>query len=293
MATGNETITTAAVHIDEIWPGDVIRAQEFNLVIAPRVYREWKFAGHGDVYHIPRVGNIEAETKAASTQVTMRNYTDTEQTITINVHQCAGFEIEDITALLTRTDLANERKRSIGYALGRAVDVNLATLPQSFGTNVVGTLGVPLTYDDLVSAKVKMANAGIDLNDNCTWFFSPAAIGEFLKQEIFINQLYQGTGGRAVQTAKVGQTLGAPILETNLTRAPSAGQSESFLIDKRAIALIMAQSPKIVTEYIAKDLANVVVGHQVYGYAEVDRYAESPGNITAGDDWAVLLRTVA
>ena len=291
MATGNYTTTVVDKHIDEVWPGDVIRAQEFSLVIAPRVYREWKFAGHGDVYHIPRIPNPEAETKAASTSVTMRNYTDTEQTITINVHQAVGYEIEDIAALLAKTNVATEMKRKIGYALGRAVDVNLATLPQNF-SQIVGTLGVELTYDQLVDAWKLMAAAGIDLNDDCTWFLSPGALAGFLKQEIFINQLYQGER-RAVQSAMVGQTLGAPILKTNLTRAPSAGQSESFLVKRNAMALIMAQEVKVVTEYIAKELANVIVGHQIYGFAEVDRYEETPGNITAGDNWAVLLRTAA
>lgn len=292
MAVGNMTITTAAVHIDEVWPGDVIRAQEFKLVIAPRVYREWKFAGHGDVYHIPRIPNIEIETKAASTAVTMRTYTDTEQTVTINVHQAAGFEVEDITALLSRTNVATEMKRKIGYSLSRGVDVNLASLAQNF-SQIIGTLGADLTYDDTVEAWEFLADAGIELSDECTWFLSPGAISGLLKQDIFINALYQGDTQRAVQSAKVGQHLGAPILMTNLTRAPAAGQSESFLINRRAIALIMAQEVKIVTEYIAKELANVVVGHQVYGFAEVNRYEETPGNITAGDNWAVLLRTAA
>ncbi len=292
MATGNMTTTTAEKHIGEVWPRDVIRAEEFSLVIAPRVYRQWKFAGYGDVYHIPRVPNIEAETKSASTSATMRTYTDTEQQITINVHQCAGFKIEDITKLLSNTDLETEMKRKIGYSLGRALDVNLATLPQNF-SQIQGTLGVELTYDQLVTAWTYLANAGITLDDSCTWFFSPAAIAGFLKQDIFISQLYQGDNPRAVQSAKVGKILGAPVLQSNLTRAPSAGQSESFLVYKQAMALIMAQEPKVVTEYIAADLANVVVGHQVYGYAEVDRYAETPGNVTATDTWAVLLRTIA
>ena len=285
------TVTTAALHIDEVWPADVIRAQEFKLIIAPRVYREWKFAGHGDVYHIPRVPNIEIETKSASTAVTMRTYTDTEQTITINTHQAAGFEEEDITALLSKTNLAMEMKRKIGYGLGRGVDVNLATLPQSF-SQTQGTLGVELTYDNLLRAWRYLADAGIDLDDSCTWFLSPAAIEGLLKQEIFINALYQGDNARAVQTAKVGTHLGAPILRSNLTRAPSAGQSESWLQYKQAIGLIMAQEVKIVTEYIAKELANVVVGNKVYGYAEIDRYSEAAGNVTATDEWAVLLKTI-
>lgn len=291
MATGNMTTTTAAVHIGEVWPQDVIRAEEFSLVIAPRVYRKWKFAGYGDVYHIPRVPNIEVETKSASTDATMRTYTDTEQTITINVHQVAGYQIEDITALLSNTDMALEMKKKIGYGLGRAVDVALANFAQNF-SQIIGTLGVELTYDNLVRAWQYLADAGVDVSANCTWFFSPACIAGLLKQEIFISAMYQGANPRGVQQAAIGNILGAPALQTNLTRAPSAGQSESWLMDQRAIALIMAQEPKIVTEYLAKSLSNVVVGHQVYGDAEIDRYAETAGSVTAGDAWAVLLRTI-
>ena len=291
MATGNMTVTTAAMHIGEVWPRDVIRAQEFKLVIAPRVGRQWKFAGYGDVYHIARIPNIETETKAASTALTMRTYTDTQQTVTIDTHQGAGFKVEDITKLLSNNDVEMEMKQKIGYGLGRAVDVNIATLPASF-SQIIGTLGVELTYDNLVRAWQYLADAGIDLTDQCTWFVSPASYAGLLKQEIFISQLYQGGDGRAVQTSKIGNILGAPVVQSNLTRAPSAGQSESWLQYQKAIALIMAQDVKMATEYIAADLANVVVGHQVYGFAEVDRYSETPGNITATDTWAVLLRTI-
>ena len=291
MATGNMTITTADKHIGEVWVTDVLRAQEFKLVIAPRVFRQWKFAGHGDVYHVPRRPNIETETKSASTALTMRTYTDTEQTITINVHQGAGFKVEDITKVLSNTDLASEMKQSIGYGLGRAVDVNLATLPQNFSQNL-GTLGNELTYDNFVRAWRYLADAGIELTDRCTWFMSPACYGGLLKQEIFISQMYQGDNPRAVETARIGNLLGAPVVVSNLTRAPSAGQSESFLLHQRGVALIMAQEVKMASEYIAADLATVVVGHQIYGYSEVDRYSETAGNITATDEWLVLLKTI-
>lgn len=288
----NVTTTTAAVHIPEVWPGDVIRSQEFKLIIAPRVYREWKFAGFGDVYHVPRIPNLTANTKSASTQWTPEALTDTEQTITVNVHQVAGVEVESIAELLTQTNMTNEYKRKIGYALGRAVDVNLATLPQNFSQSV-GTLGVETVYDDMVDAWNFLADTGIALQDECTWFLSPGAVGGLLKQDIIINQLYAGGQERAVRTAKVGEVLGAPVLMTNLTRAPSAGQSESFLVYKQAMALIMAQAPKMFTEFDSLNIADIVGGHQVYGYAEVNRYSETPANITATDEWAVLINTAA
>ena len=290
MASGNMTTTTADKHIGEVWPKAVLRAQEFKLVIAPRVFREWKFVGYGDVYHIARIPNIAAATKSASSDWTPLAYTDTEQTLTINVHQVAGFEIEDIVKVLANNDLEMEMRNKVGYALGRAVDVNLATLPQNFSQNI-GTLGVELSYDNLTRAWQYLADAGVDDGD-ATWFFSPAAMRGFLKLDIFISQIYQGDNPTAVQNAKVGNILGFPVLRSNLTRAPSAGQSESFLADRRAMAMIMAQSPKVITDYIGKSLAMVVGAHQIYGYTEVDRYSETPENITATDEWAVLLKTI-
>jgi len=285
------TVTTAEKHIGEVWPKSIIRAQEFKLVIAPRVYREWKFAGFGDVYHVSRIPNIESTTKAASTDWTPYTYTDTEQTVTINIHQVTGFRIEDITKVLANNNLEQEMKQKIGYSLGRALDVSLATLPQSF-SQIVGVLGEELDYEDLLDAWLEMTNNGIDIGDDCTWVVSPAAIAGLLKLEIFISQLYQGDNPRAVQSAKVGNILGAPVIMSNLTRAPSAGQSESFLMHKKAIALIMAQEPKMVTEYQALGLHNIIGSHQIFGQAEVNRYSEAPGNITATDEYAVLLKTV-
>lgn len=248
--------------------------------------------GFGDIYHISRLPNLAVSSKSASSDWTPEALQDTEQTITVNIHQVAGVEVEDIAALLSNNDLASEYRKKIGYALGRALDVNLATLPQNF-SQVVGTLGSELVYDDLVDAWNFLADTGIELQNQCTWFMSPGAIGGLLKQDIIISQLYQGDNPRAVESAKVGQTLGAPVLMTNLTRAPSNGQSESMLVFKQAMGLIMALEPKMVAETIAKSLTQVIGGHQIYGFGEVTRYSETPSNITATDEWAVLLRTAA
>lgn len=287
------TTTTAANHIGEVWIPSVIKAEEFSFELTPRVYREWKFVGHGDVYHIPRIANLAANSKAASTAWTPEAITDSEQTITINVHEVAGIQVEDITTLLSNSDLRGEYQKKIGYALGRSLEVNLAALPTNF-SQIVGVLGSELDWDKLLTAWQFLADAGISLADQCTWFFSPAAIRGFLSQDIIINALMGGESKsqRAIEQAKIGTLLGAPVVQTNLTRAPAAGQSESFLMNRRAIALIMAKSPTPVTEYIAKELSWVVGMHQVYGRAEVNRYVETASSTTTTDNWAVLLRTV-
>lgn len=288
----NITTTTAAAHISEMWVQDVIRAQEFNLVIAARCNRAWKYMQGGDVYHIPRIGNLSAASKAAGSNWTPQAVIDSEQTLTINVHEVAGFQIDDIVTVLNKTDVKAEYQKKIGYALGRAVDANIAALPQNF-SQIVGTLGVELTYDNCLRAWQYLADAGEDGLSGLSWVLSPAAIAGLLKQDIVINQLYR-QGNRAVETAKVGQILGADVLQSNLTRAPAANQSESFIMQKEAIALMMAQEVKMVTEYRADSLSWIVGGHQIYGYIEVDRYTETASlTPSTTDDWAVLLRTIS
>jgi hypothetical protein len=287
----NMTVTTEASHIGEVWVDDVISAQEFSFEFTPKVYRKWRFVGHGDVYHIPRVGNLAANSKAASTAWTPEALIDTEQTIVINVHDTAGFQLEDISALLSNTELRSTYQKKIGYALGRSVEVNLAALPQNF-SQIVGSLGNELLFDNMLRAWQHLADGGTMLTDDVCWIVSPAAVAGLIKQDVIANVNYRSSAGRAVERATIGDILGAPVIQSNLTRAPSAGQSESALFKREAIACIMAQEPKIVTEYLAKELSWVVGGHQIYGYAEINRYAEAPSNVTAGDDWAVLLRTI-
>jgi hypothetical protein len=274
-----------------VWVEGIIRALEFNLVIAPKVDRSWTFKGHGDTYHKTRIPNIEVQTKSASTALDAYVYTDTEETISINVHQACAIKHESIAQLLSRDDVKAEMQKKMGYSLGRSVDTNLASLAQNFSQNV-GTLGVEVTYDNLLRAVQYLEDTGHDMTNDVCWFFSTAQRSGLMKMDTFIHRDY--VGDEAAQAAHgrgaVAMFQGAPVIFSNLLRAPAAGQHENFLLQKETAALIMAQNPKTTTETIALDLADVVVQDQVYGYDEVQRYSETPGNITATDEGAVLIK---
>ncbi len=290
MATGNMTVTTAAVHIGEVWVKDMLRAQEFKTVIAPNVFRDWTYKGHGDTYHIRRRPNIQVQTKSASSSLSANVYTDTEQTVLINVHQAAAFKIESIVEVLEDSGIRKEMTSSIGYALSRAVDVNLASLFQNFSQSV-GTLGQDPTYDNWLRAWQYLADAGVDEDSDTCIFISPAGMAGLLNMDNFVNADYRGTNNavRASEDAHIGRFLDAPVIRSNLLRSPATGQHEGAFMVKRGAALIMAQTQKMTFETIALDLADVVVGDQIYGYAEIDRYGESAGNITATDEWVALV----
>lgn len=291
MATGSQNITTAASHIDEIWVDGVIRAREFKIVVAPRVDRTWDYVGHGDVYHKARLPNIESQSKSASTDLNATVYTDTEQTITVNNHIACAIKHEDIAQLLSKNDVKMEMQKKMGYSLARKVDVDLCGLAASF-SQIVGTLGVELTYDNLLAAVQYLEEAGVDMGEDVCWVISPAQKAGIMKMDTFINAQYVGEDNAraAHESARIGSFQGAPIVISNLVTSPAAGQHESFLFEKSVVALVMAQDPKTTTERLALGLSDVVVQDEIYGYSEVTTYSEAPGNITATDTGACLLR---
>ncbi len=293
MANGNQTTTTAAAHIDEVWVDGVIRSLEFKIVLAPRVDRSWDFVGHGDTYHKARIPNIETQSKSASTSLNATVYTDTEQQISINNHIACAIKHEDLPQLLSRNDVKAEMTKKMGYALARKVDVDIAALAQNF-SQAVGLLGVEATYDDLLRAVQYLEDAGYDMMEDVFWAISPAQKSGLMKMDTFINSQYVGerNAQMAHEKATIGSFQGAPVVISNLLRSPATGQHENFLLQKETVALIMAQDPKTSTDRIALDLADVVVQDEVYGLSEVTRYSETPGNITAADEGAVLIRSI-
>ncbi|MBK9021631.1 MAG: hypothetical protein IPL72_17260 [Sulfuritalea sp.] len=276
-----------------MWVEGTIRALEFALVIAPSVDRTWDFVGHGDTYHKVRVPNIESQTKSASTGLNATVYTDTEQTITVTTHDACAIKSERIVQVLARNDLKSIMQSKMGYSLGRAIDVRIGALFASL-SQAVGILGVEVTYDNLLRAVQYLEDAGYDMGSDVTWFFSPAQKAGIMKMDTFINASYVGEDAArmAHEKATIGTFQGAPLKISNLLTAPAAGQHDNVLFHKETFALVMAQEPETVLDSIALDIADVVVQHQISGIAEVDRYSETPGNITATDEGGVFIRGV-
>lgn len=291
MATGANTVTTGAVHIDEIFEMGTIDSLEFNAPLAGMVDKNWKFVGHGDVYHKSRFPNIEVQSKVASTALDPTVYTDTEQTITINVHQACAIKVEDINRVLSRHDVKVKMTEKMGYALGRAVDVSIAALAQNF-SQVVGTLGADPSYDDLLDVVGYLEDAGYQPSENCYLVISTQMRRAMMKIDQFVNADYVGeaAASKASTRGKIGTWQGLPIVVHQFLRAPAAGQHESFAFHKESIAVIMAENQKTFVDTIALDTADVVVKANIYGLAEINRYSEAAGNITATDEGCVLLR---
>lgn len=294
--TGNITVTAAAAHIPEIWSPTTIDAVEANIVIAPQVQSKWKKDLRiGDILNIGYISNPTAETKSAGSDVTFEapgaSGVEGAETITVNTHQYVAFVVENITAVQAQPDLVAKYSKKAGYALASAVDTNLAALAQSF-SQIVGTLGIEATYDNLLRASQYLDDANAPNTDRFI-ILGPAAKHGILKLDEFKSSDYVGpdTAGQAVREAYIGKVLGAPTYNTTLVRAPSAGQAECWFCQKEGVALIMQDTKTHSTFDIRKD-GDMLSFTQIYGYAEILIPPVTSGGATATDSHNVLLRTI-
>lgn len=293
----NITVSTAQHFIPEVWSDGVLEAVEFAGVIQKRVNREYEgeIKQGGDTVHVPHLSNLSTATKSASTDITFEALSQNKQDITIATHEYAAFKLEDIVRVQANQNLRSRYEKKIGYALVRGREVTLAGLFGSL-SQIVGTLGVELTSDDYNSAWLKMAEAGLlemspDPGEDFSVFLSPAAYAALLKVDVFINRQYNPEGN-AIQRAMVGDVYGTKVFMSNLLTTPASGQHNCAMIHKDCFSLAVQDEVPVRADYIIESLADGVVGHNIYGTAEMNFPVETPGSVSTTDNRGVLLRTV-
>lgn len=296
MASTTLTVTQAACHIPEIWAADTIDAVEANIVIAGNVQRKWEASLKvGDILNIAYISNPTASTKTANTNISLEaigpSGAEAAETITVNTNQYVAFGVENVTEVQSKTDLRSKYTDKGGYALASAVDTALAALPASF-SQIVGTLGVELTYDNLLRADQYLNDGNAGSGDRYI-IVGPAAKAGLLKLEQLTNRDYVGDAdaGKALREGYIGKILKASTYVTTLMNVPSAGQAECFYCHKDGVALIM-QDTKSHADYSIERDAEVVLLTQLYGYTEVLIPPITAGGGVATDAFDVLLRTV-
>lgn len=217
------------------------------------------------------------------------------QQITVATHQYAAFLLEEVVQVQANQDLRPKYERKIGYALARGRDVALAALVASLSTNTVGALGVELTSDDYLSGYQKLIEAGLleddlDAGEDFSIFLSPAAWIAALKVDVFTNRQYN-TAGDAIQRARIGDIYGFPVFVSNLMTANGAGH-DCLMMHRDCFALIVQKEVPVRSMYKIDNLADAVVGWNLFGVAELNFPPETAGGGGAIDNRGVYLLTV-
>lgn len=256
-----------------MWSKKLIISRQNRLVYAKLVNHEFKEAmSFGDTIHVGSRGHLTTRSKTANTAITYETETPTNTDILINTDEYAAIAVENITDLQSMLNLIENYAPEMAYTLALAVDDVLAGLVDDFGTNIVGTLAVGLTYDDLIDGRKMLANANVP-DDERHIVCSPAQEAGWLKLDHFINRDYTenlGVGkGFKGERAYVGHWLSIPVyVSVNVEGSDAAGH-DNAMFHKEAIALVMQQTPKTFTQFDIDYLARKVASEQIYGAKEM------------------------
>lgn len=274
MATGSAEhidVTTADAFIPETWAKTMLVARQENLVFAPRFWgelaeRELKI---GDVLHIQGLSNLTAQTKNTSSNavIVYETITESNTNLTIDTWRYNGIALETFAASIANRDLLAAYAPKQGYAIAEAFDAVLAGLVDNF-SQIVGSLNVGLTYDDLIRAD-QYLNDGNHPQEDRSIVISPAEKGNFLSIDFFINNDYS-----KVASAKFGNrgSLGmwhqVPVfVTTNVEGSNTVGHDNGFF-QKEAVAWGMSMKPTVHREFDIDALARKVVVEQGDGSIE-------------------------
>lgn len=270
------TTTTGDVFRPEIWSAEVLRATEGALVMAPMVKRyDSLVKGKGDTITIPNLSNLSANSKSASTMVTLQSPTETSSTISISNHYEASFIIEDLLKVQSNYDLMGEYTSKAGFAIASQIDSDLLGSYSSFTNTDVGTYGSDITDSVVLSAIEAIDLANAPLQDRAFVIY-PTQKTALAKIDKFVKADYLGEYDRPTPV-KVGPNnrflwgdiYGIPVYYTTqvTSTAGTPTQYHNILFHKEAIALAMQVSPRTQSSYILEYLGNLVVVDTIYGYS--------------------------
>ena len=295
IGTNNQTITTGATFIPEIWSDETIAAYKSNLVVANLVTRLSHKGKKGDTINIPTPVRGSATAKAANTAVKIQSDTHLNTAVSINKHYEYSVLIEDITEVQALSSLRKFYTDDAGYALAKQVDTDLVTLWEGFQSGTVagadaaawekayiGSTGAAFytgassNAADITDAGIRkllllLDNADVPM-DNRSMVVPPICANDMLGINRFTEQQFIGNGD-AIKTGKIGSIYGVDVFISSncptTTTADTATDRVGCLFHKDGLALAEQVGVRSQTQYKQEWLGDLFTSDTIYGVAEL------------------------
>ena len=292
LGTNQQTITTAANFIPELWSDEVIAGYKKNLVLGNLVTKINHSGKKGDTIHIPAPVRGSANAKAANTQVVLQGDTHSVVNLSIDKHYEYSVVIEDITETQALSSLRRFYTDDAGYALATQVDDDLFTIMEGLQGGTVGGSGAALwekavigghgatlytgnssNATDITDAGIRrmiltLDNADVPM-DNRSLVLPPIAMNDMLGINRFTEQAYIGDGS-AIKTGKIGSIYGMDVyISSNCPSINSNAQRVGLMIHKDAVALVEQLSVRSQTQYKQEYLGDLFTSDTIYGVGEL------------------------
>jgi len=292
LGTGQQTVTTAANFIPELWSDEVIAGYKANLVLGNVVTKINHNGKKGDTIHIPAPVRGSANSKAANTQVTLQGDTHSVVNLSIDKHYEYSVVIEDITEVQALSSLRRFYTDDAGYALATQVDNDLFALAEGFQGGTVGGTGASLyekaviggdgstlytgnstNATDITDAGIRkmiltLDNADVPMDNRCL-IIPPIAANDMLAINRFTEQQFIGNG-EAIKTGKIGSIYGIDVyVSSNCPSINSDAQRVGIMKHKDALALVEQMGVRSQTQYKQEYLGDLFTADTLYGVGEL------------------------
>lgn len=262
LGTNQQTVTTGANFIPEVWAQETQRATESNLVAAKLVKRyDRDVIRKGDTVHVPIISNLTATSKSANTAVTFSSPTESVVDIAINAQYHIAIMIEDILDAQSAYDLAQEYQGKISYGLAKQIDTDILGLYSNI-TQSVGTAGNPPSDINFLRAIQYLDDADAPASDRA-FIMAPACKAALLAIDKYVSQDFTGMD-LPVKTGVFGQRYGIPFyVSTNIPT--SGGNAINQLLHKEAYCAAIQKDITIKSQYFLDFLGMGYAGQVIYG----------------------------
>lgn len=266
LGSAQQTITTGANFIPELWGPMVIKAVEENLVHWDKTW-DWSDSakGKGDTIHVPAVSNLAVNAKTANAQVTLNAPTEDVVNLLINRHDECSFLIEDILKVQSAYNLMKFYTDKAGYALAEQKDTRINTLVASL-SQVVGAQGVDLGDADIRNAIEYLDLANVPESERFM-IIHPTQKNALFAIEKYFRADQRGDGASSIlKKGKFGEIYGVGVsVSTNC--GTSGGTRLNSMFHRQCFATA-SQLTRTQSDYILEYLGNLTVADCIYGEVE-------------------------
>jgi hypothetical protein len=265
--------------IPEVWGTKVNEFYRAKLKLASFfTNRSDELADGGDTLYTPNITEMAANAKAAATQVTLNNPTETTQTLTVTNHFEVSFLIEDKEAAQVKKSYSVQQRymKNAAFTAAKRLEDAIATLFQSFSTSV-GTTTVALTRAVVLQAIASLETANVDY-DEATWFLHPKTLWQDLGSiDAFALALNTANANNPVTKGIAPSLFGRPVVTTTrITKINTNADYAGALAVPDAIHFATASLPgqkdaygvRMQTSYIQEYLGTLVTCDLMYGAIE-------------------------
>ncbi len=274
MAT-NVTPLVAGVFIPELWLPIVQEARDAELVAAKRCYDISGFGdirSKGDIVHVPKLSLYTASDKTSNTELPSSATTESEFTLTVNKHKAVRIAVEDIARAQSAYNLVELYSKQIGQALAKVLDTDLLSLYSGLSQTVGATASSDGGISDTnVLRAIRFLDGANAPQDNRSIIVESYGMEDLRLIDKFVRYDALGAGNMPIRDGMIGKLYGIDVFATQNVQTTSVvggTLARGLVMHREAFAFATQMQPKIEQWRNAPQLADEVIGQELYGVAE-------------------------